>query len=42
MTNLGYEDFIFGEICAYEVKWPIEAVDNDEMVLKATILAEGV
>lgn len=39
--NAKSSDFVFGQICAYEVKWPEEAVDNDVIVLKADTLAEG-
>ena len=44
MTNLGNaksSDFIFGQLCSYEVKWPKNAVYDDEIVLTAVTLAEG-
>lgn len=35
-------DFIFSELCNYEVLWPAGLKENDKLVLSATTLAEGV
>lgn len=44
MSNLeskNSSDAIFAQLCAYEVKWPLEAVVGDELVLIADHLAES-
>jgi len=44
LTSLGHEkspDFIFGQLCNYEVVWPAEAKNDDKLFLTAMTLAEG-
>jgi len=41
---IGHEksaNFIFGEVCSYEVKWPEQATDGDQLSVKAVEIAAG-
>lgn len=41
LENKNSNEFSFAQLCAYEVKWPQEATDGDELIFTATYLAEG-
>jgi hypothetical protein len=44
MTNssvVNSSDFIFGQLCAYDLQWPESAVEGDKMYIKANDIAEG-
>ena len=44
ITNLGLEsadDFIFGQLCSYELQWPESVVNENTMIVRAVQIAEG-
>ena len=41
MDNPKSNDFIFGQMCSYEISWPEDATEYDEIVLSVLSLEEG-
>ena len=45
ITMIGHAQsasFIFGEVCAYQITWPTDAAEGDEIKLRLTSIDGGV